>query len=84
MNQVMKSKLIIIHPITVVSVLSKVIEILFKHYQKVWQQQVGFDKYQYGFIKNSGTLGATTHFLGHVTAKLNKIKYVIVVFINLA
>lgn len=71
-------------PITVVCSLSKIIETLIKSRMLEFiTKYIGFDEYQYGFIKKSNTLSATTDLINSITSDIDKRKTVIAVFIDL-
>ena len=71
-------------PITSVDTLSKIVEILLANrIIDFLSKNVGFDKYQYGFVKKSSTLSATTDFVNYINTELDEKKYVIATYIDL-
>lgn len=71
-------------PISLLSTFGKILEKVIK------SRLIGFidanfkiDKNQFGFQKQSGTLGATVELLEHITSELDKNRYVVCVFIDL-
>lgn len=71
-------------PITIVSIFSKLIEMVIKNRILNFSERNGmFDKYQYGFQKKSNTQSTTIDFLNHVTTSLDKQKYVITLSVDL-
>ena len=46
-------------------------------------ENIGFDVYQYGFLKNSSTLSAATDFINFINTKLDHREYILVIYIHL-
>lgn len=71
-------------PISVVSVFSKIIEkILKKRMLSYINKYSLIDEFQYGFLKDSSTLGAAVDFINHISKSLDEKQVVIAVFIDL-
>ena len=71
-------------PITITDSLSKLIETLMAvRISGFLSENIGFDVYQYGFLKNSSTLSAATDFINFINTKLDDREYVLVVYIDL-
>lgn len=71
-------------PITVISVFSKILEKIIKaRITTFLDNYVPMDPYQYGFIKNSGTLAATFDFINYISKALDEKFFVIAVFVDL-
>lgn len=71
-------------PITVICTFSKILESLLKNRISTYiNKYIGFDTFQYGFIKDSSTLCATTDFINYISTELDRKKQAVVVFIDL-
>ena len=71
-------------PISVISVFSKIIEkIMKKQITEHVNTNISLDKFQYGFITNSNTLGATFDFVNYISKALDEKKSAVAVFIDL-
>lgn len=71
-------------PISLLSSFSKILEkILKKRMVDFIAATCNFDKMQYGFLKNSNTLGATVDLLDYVSSEVDKNRYVVMVFVDL-
>lgn len=71
-------------PISIVSVLSKIIEtVIKKRMMSFIEKYISYDLYQYGFLKNSSTLSATVDLLNYISTNLDQGKIVIGVFVDL-
>lgn len=71
-------------PISVISTFSKVVEIVIKNrITSFMYRYVTADPYQYGFIKDSNTLSATTDLVNLIANEIDNKKIVIAVFIDL-
>lgn len=71
-------------PITLLSTFSKILEKVIKtRITKYIENTFGFDGRQYGFQKQSNTLGATVDLLEYISKELDQNKYVVAVFIDL-
>ena len=46
-------------------------------------ENIGFNVYQYSFLKKSSTLGAATDFINFINTKLDDREYVLVIYIDL-
>jgi hypothetical protein len=72
-------------PISILSSFSKVIEkLLYIRMVKFIEGNSGFDKYQYGFQKGSGTTSAMVDALDHINNELDKGNYVVAISIDLS
>ena len=71
-------------PITVISTFSKIVETVIKNRMLSFiSKYIGMDQYQYGFIKNSSTLGATSDLVSRIANDMDNKKIVVAVFIDL-
>lgn len=71
-------------PISVISVFSKIVEKIIKiRMSSFIHKYVMVDQYQYGFVKNSSTLSATTDFVNYISQALDNKQIVITVFVDL-
>lgn len=71
-------------PISVISVLSKIVEKIIKKRMMIFlNENTLTDSYQYGFIKNSSTLSAAVDFVNYISRALDEKHVVIAVFIDL-
>ena len=71
-------------PITNTCTLSKVVETIIKlRIIQFISVHAGFDKHQYGFLKNSNTLCAATDLLNYICTEMDKKRTVLAIFIDL-
>ena len=71
-------------PISLISVFSKIIEMIIKIQMLSFLEEfITPDPYQYGFLKESSTLSATADLINYITSKLDKKKMVLGVFVDL-
>ena len=61
-------------PITSVDTLSKIEMLFANRIIDFLLKNVGFHKYQYGFVKKSSTLSATTDFVNYINTELDEKK----------
>ena len=70
--------------ITITDSLSKLIETLMAvRISGFLYENIGFNVYQYGFLKNSSTLSAATDFINFINTKMDDREYVLAVYIDL-
>lgn len=71
-------------PISVIDVLSKILEILFKkRLLEHLEKSVKYDDFQYGFQSRSGTLNASMDLMDHISTNVDKGYYTLAVSIDL-
>ena len=71
-------------PISILNTFSKILEKIIKiRLVRFVQTNFGFDCQQYGFQKQSNTLGAAVDLIDYVSSEMDKNKYVVAVFIDL-
>lgn len=71
-------------PISVVSVLSKIVEKVIKKRMLYFiEKYIPVDEFQYGFVRNSSTLSATVDLVNHISRALDNKQIVVAVFVDL-